>query len=62
MEMVTINQLAVTSGWPASRIRKMIKSRKLPHLRMDGLTLVPVDAIDEYMRDNLVKPSDRNGG
>jgi excisionase family DNA binding protein len=56
MEMMTIPQLADVSGWPASRIRRLIKTHKLPHLRLDGLTLFPANAIDEFMRVYLVKP------
>jgi excisionase family DNA binding protein len=62
MEMITISQLADVSGWPASRIRRLIKTRKLTHLRMNGLTLLPADAIDEFMRVNLVKPEVGNEG
>ncbi len=61
MEMVTISQLADVSGWPPSRIRRLIKTRRLPYLRMDGLTLLPANAITEFLRENLVKPDALDG-
>lgn len=61
MEMLTITQLAAASGWPPGRIRSLIKARKLRHIRMAGLTLVPANAIEEFVRANLVEPEQRNG-
>lgn len=62
MQMMTIMELASASGWPPSRIRRLIKSKKLAHLRMDGLTLLPADAIEQFTRKNLVEPEVGDGG
>jgi excisionase family DNA binding protein len=59
--MMTISELASASGWPPSRIRSLIKARKLAYLRMDGLTLLPADALDEFLREHLVKPEASDG-
>jgi excisionase family DNA binding protein len=61
MQLMTIKELASASGWPPGRIRQLIRSKKLPHLRMDGLTLLPADAIDEFTRQNMVKPENSDG-
>lgn len=55
MQMLTIPQLAKASGWPEPRIRKLIKKGRLDHLPDDGLTLLPHDAIEKYIKQNLVK-------
>jgi hypothetical protein len=61
MQMMTISELASVSGWPPSRIRRLIKARKLPHVPMEGLTLLPSNAIEEFLCKNLVKPDVRDG-
>jgi hypothetical protein len=62
MQMMTISELASASGWPPSRIRRLIKTRQLPHVPMEGLTLLPCNAIEEFLRKNLVEPEDGDGG
>jgi hypothetical protein len=56
MQLLTISQLANASGWPVSRIRRLIRKRQLVHLRVDSRTLLPADAIEEFMRENMIKP------
>lgn len=55
MQMLTIRELSEASGWPQGRIRRLIEKGKLDHLPDDGLTLLPPDAIEKYVQQNLVK-------
>ena len=54
--LLSPREMAKQSGWPESRIRRLINSRRLRHVRLDGLLLVPEDAIEEFMAANMVEP------
>ena len=60
MQMLTIRELSEASGWPQGRIRRLIEKGKLDHLPDDGLTLLPPDAIEKYVQQNLVKACPEN--
>jgi excisionase family DNA binding protein len=49
-------QLAARSGWPERRIRNLIATNKLRHIRIGGNLYIPTDAIEEYLRLNMVRP------
>ena len=61
MQLLTINQLADASGWPASRIRRLIKTQRLTHLRVDGRTLLPASAIDDFVGRSLIHAREEAG-
>jgi len=54
MQLLTLQQLAEQSGWPVSRIRRMLAHQQLPHVRVGGRILVPNDAIATYLSNNFV--------
>lgn len=61
MKMLTISQMAISSGWPASRIRRLARTKRLAHVKVDGITLLPSTAIDDFVERNLVEPIEPDG-
>lgn len=57
MQFLTLPKLAVHSGWPESRIRRMVAKQMLPHIRINGRVLLPPTAIEEFVAKNFVEPS-----
>jgi excisionase family DNA binding protein len=49
-------ELAKRTGWPERRIRKLIAQNQLAHVRVGASILVPSDAIDEFVRTNMIVP------
>ena len=49
-------RLATRTGWPESRIRSLVASNQLRHIRIGGNILIPTDAIDEFLAANMVQP------
>lgn len=56
MRLLSSREMAKQSGWPESRIRRLINARRLRHVRLDGLLLMPENAIDEFMAANMIEP------
>jgi hypothetical protein len=56
MEFLTLPQLAARSGWPESRIRRMVAQQKLPHIRLNSRVLLPPTAIDDFINRNCIQP------
>jgi excisionase family DNA binding protein len=56
-DLVSPRQLAKSSGWPERRIRGLIAQNQIRHLRVGSSILVPVDAIEEFVRTNMVNPN-----
>ncbi len=50
-------QLSKRTGWPERRIRSLIAENRIKHLRIGGNILLPVDAIDEFVRTNMIDPN-----
>lgn len=61
MQMLTIKEMASASGWPEGRIRRLIAGRRLRHVKLDGLLLLPENAIDEFLQENMVEPEADHG-
>jgi hypothetical protein len=61
MKMLSINELANSSGWPVSRIRRLARTKRLAHVKVDGITLLPASAIDDFVQRNLVEPVEPSG-
>lgn len=62
MQLLTLPKLAEHSGWPVSRIRRMVAHQQLPHVRVGGRVLVPQDAIADFLACNFYVPPDLSGG
>lgn len=61
MQMLTIKEMASASGWPEGRIRRLVAGRRLRHVKLDGLLLLPENAIDEFLQENMVEPEADHG-
>jgi excisionase family DNA binding protein len=54
-------ELAKRTGWPVRRIRTLIAENRIRHVRVGRSILVPFDAIEEFLRENLVTPGADDG-
>jgi hypothetical protein len=55
MQLLTLPRLAAQSGWPESRIRRMVARKQLAHIRVNGRLMLPETAIDDYVARNFVE-------
>ena len=53
-------ELAEFSGWPERRIRNLISSGQLRHVKVGAIYLLPKTAIDEFIKLNMVEPCQDN--
>ena len=56
-ELVSPRQLSKQSGWPERRIRSLIALNQIRHVRIGSSILVPAGAIDEFLKANMVVPT-----
>ena len=61
IQLESPRQLAERIGWPVGRIRKLIQTGRIKHILIGRSILVPIDAVEEFLSDNLVQPEIRNG-
>ncbi len=54
MQLLTLPKLAAQSGWPESRIRRMVARGQLSHIRVNGRLLLPETAIEDYVATHFV--------
>ena len=59
MKLLSPREMAQHSGWPEGRIRRLIASRKIRHINLDGLLLLPETAVEEFLSANMVEPEVR---
>lgn len=52
----TPRELAARIGWPLGRVRMLINSNKLRHIRIGGSVHVPAGAIEEFLQSHMVEP------
>ncbi|WP_209010360.1 excisionase family DNA-binding protein [Labrenzia sp. THAF35] len=52
----SIKELADRTGWPISRIRKLVENRELRHVRIGGGIFIPDGAIEEFIKNNTIPP------
>lgn len=55
-ELFTPRELADISGWPERRIRKLLQKGALRHVRIGTGYYLPRNAIEEFIRENMVIP------
>jgi len=53
MQLLTLPKLAARSGWPESRIRRMVARKQLAHIRVNHRLMLPETAIDDYIAKNF---------
>jgi len=49
-------QLAKRTGWPERRIRNLIATERLRHVRIGGNIFLPINALEEFLEANMVEP------
>jgi excisionase family DNA binding protein len=54
--LVSLRQLAMQSGWPERRIRRLIEQNQIRHIRVGPSVLLPTTAIEEFVLANMVEP------
>jgi len=52
----TPKELASRLGWPERRVRSLISSKQLRHVKVGGMYFVPVEAFDEFLAANMIEP------
>lgn len=62
MKLLSPREMAQHTGWPEGRIRRLIASRKLRHIKLDGLLLMPENAVDEFLSANMIEPERQGRG
>ena len=50
-------EVAERLGWPLARIRKLIRSKQLRHVKIGGLYLIPLGATEEMVQAKMVDPN-----
>ncbi|OWV55193.1 DNA-binding protein [Mameliella alba] len=53
---MTPREIAQKSGWPERRIRSLIASKQIKHLKIGSAFYLPEDAIADFVRRNMVLP------
>lgn len=54
--LMSPRELAAKSGWPERRIRSLIASRQIKHLKIGGAFYLPEDAIADFVQRNMIVP------
>ncbi|PTQ72748.1 excisionase family DNA binding protein [Celeribacter persicus] len=54
--LMTPREIAEKSGWPERRIRSLIASKQIKHLKIGSAFYLPEDAITDFVRRNMVVP------
>jgi len=55
-DLISPRQLAAATGWPERRIRALIASKKISHLKHGRKILLPRNAIAEFVSSSMVRP------
>ncbi|WP_414089063.1 excisionase family DNA-binding protein [Paracoccus pantotrophus] len=58
LELYSPREIAKRSGWPEGRIRRLLRSGSLRHVRMGECYLLPESAIHEYVANNMFDPKE----
>lgn len=43
-------------GWPLARVRKLIRSQQVRHVKVGGIYLLPQGSLEEYLEAHTVEP------
>lgn len=54
---LTPRALARVSGWPEKRIRELIATRELRHIKLKSRYFIPQGALDEFVARAMVGPT-----
>ncbi|WP_405405238.1 helix-turn-helix domain-containing protein [Paracoccus sp. Ld10] len=61
-ELETPKELANRLGWPERRVRSLITSKQLRHVKVGGMYFVPTGAFDEFLKAHMVEPDQSQQG
>lgn len=61
-ELESPREVADRLGWPLARVRKLIRGRELRHVKVGGLYLIPVGAVEDYISTRTVEPDSAQRG
>ena len=50
--------LAARTGWPESRIRKLIAANQIRHIKIGRSVYLPEGALQEFLETNMIQPVD----
>lgn len=56
VKLFSPRELSKISGWPEKRIRNLIASGDLKHVKIGANYFAPEDAIEDFLRRNMVTP------
>ena len=54
------SDVASRLGWPLARVRRLIRSKEVRHIKVGGIYLLPMGAVEEYLDANTVEPEIRS--
>ena len=54
--LLSPREMAEKSGWPERRIRSLIASKQIKHLKIGSTFYLPEDAIADFVRRNMLEP------
>lgn len=54
--LLSPRELAEKSGWPERRIRSLIASKQIKHLKIGSAFFLPEDAVLDFVQRNMVLP------
>lgn len=57
MKLYSPRELSEVSGWPEKRIRNLIASGDLKHVKIGASYFAPEDAIEDFLNRNMVTPA-----
>ncbi|QBY00118.1 DNA-binding protein [Rhodophyticola sp. CCM32] len=58
--LLSPKELAEKSGWPERRIRSLIASKQIKHLKIGSTFFLPEDAVSDFVQRNMVVPGQQN--
>ena len=50
--------LAARTGWPESRIRKLVAENQLRHIKIGRSIYLPEGALEEFLETHMIEPSE----
>ncbi len=55
-DLLSPKELAAHARWPVRRVRNLISANQIRHIRIGGNIFSPRNAIEEYVKANMVEP------
>lgn len=55
-------ELAERIGWPLARVRKLIRTKQVRHVKVGGLYFIPAGAMEDFLTTKTVEPLHSSDG